>query len=761
MGDKVWKAKIAAYLHDPATKAIILMRGLAHEKGSVKELRELIFGSDLTEEIGNYDDIVNKADHLSASADRVQLPMDLKSRVIFVKEPQIIHPLTGQVFEFTQIFDHEELLPERIESLNFENFKDLIVKNNDQIDWKATFLSFWRLGPEMPPVEGLGALWKELPADTRIPDHSIWEHLNLTSAFAGAIIEDPGHNPALLLVSFGPVQGFISQARSVSDLWAGSHLLSMICWQGIRVICDEYGPDAILFPSLYGVPIVDVWLRDEVGLSWDRNVEYPKGASDLNPLFSAAFPNRFVAIVPESKATELAFRIKDIVRGWIKDRAMDMLKEMDLHTNELSVQQINRQFNEFPEVNWTVVPWEIAGSYEVLEDSRLKELLEYMGAKRDYVDKEMDKILRKDIIVENSRFYTPNPGVAYPGIYELLERFHLAVKSVRLFDGELERGYRCSICGEREWITDDKGLLNSPPGQRQRSVWERLFLNEQGPFIKEGEHLCGWCALKRFWPKLFVDWLKAKSAIDESTRRYVVSTHTMALSTSIWNWINGERGKDWEEAYKILNNKIKAKGFKEITALPRKLFFLLDKEKEKKEYLDFFKRLPCLLDSIEGEEELDRIYSNLKDLFGRRPETYYGLILMDGDRMGRWLAGKEKRILMKERFHTKIREELISSYPSLDKYLSSKRPSSPSYHQAVSSHLNNFSIHLARLVVEEIFMGKLIYAGGDDLMAMVAVHDLPGCMLALRFVYSGIFPEVKDERDIWRWLTGSDHVNIR
>ena len=39
----LWKKKLAAWLHDPAEKALVLMRDdVGHEHGSVKTLRELL-----------------------------------------------------------------------------------------------------------------------------------------------------------------------------------------------------------------------------------------------------------------------------------------------------------------------------------------------------------------------------------------------------------------------------------------------------------------------------------------------------------------------------------------------------------------------------------------------------------------------------------------------------------------------------------------------------------------------------------------------
>ena len=73
------------------------------------------------------------------------------------------------------------------------------------------------------------------------------------------------------------------------------------------------------------------------------------------------------------------------------------------------------------------------------------------------------------------------------------------------------------------------------------------------------------------------------------------------------------------------------------------------------------------------------------------------------------------------------------------KYLESYRAVSPARHMAVSGALNSFALHLARYIVEDCYMGKLFYAGGDDVMAMVAVKDLLPCIYTLRLAYSGIY----------------------
>jgi len=774
----MWQAKLAAFIHDPATKALILMRGLGHEQGSVAELRQTIFQDEsAVAALRELDPVVKRADRWASAADRPSLPRSIRGRVVFAEKPALVHPLSGAYFAIAGLADQDAAAPAAVEAMNFDHFKGFIVRDGGGIDWRRTFLAFWRFGRVAPAPE-LGLLWQQLPADTRSPDHSIWEHISLTSAFAGALHAGGDEGAALLLVSFGPVQGFIAQARSVSDLWAGSHLLSTIAWQGMRVVCERCGPDAVLFPSLVGVPLVDVWLRTEAGLDelWDENALYPKGASDANPLFCAALPNRFLALVPANDAEALAREVTDRVRAWAWARLEDALEEIGLAESPAAREQARRQLAGFPEVNWSVVPWSLAGKGDGgLDDAPLKEALARMGHDAGYLDEAMEKIARRDIEIEGERFFQPNPGVAYPGLFELAERLHAAAKSVRPFDSAPEHGYRCSLCGEREWLSSEPAALTEPPGRRKNTVWLRL--HEQLRIIKKGEHLCAVCGLKRFWPRIFSRWVKKHANKDEAAvNRYVISTHTMALASSLWRHATGtsvgpEKERECGDAKQHLQAAIESHAISDTAALPHKLYQRLRDSDD----LAFFRRIPVLLDRLgEREEEEDgrtldderkEIEKAVAGLLGRRPETYYAMLLMDGDRMGQWLAAAADKVpRLAARFHESVRNELLTRQ-ALKKYLEARRPASPAWHQAISTALNGFAVDLARVLVEEVFMGKLIYAGGDDLLAMVAVHDLPGLMLALRCAYSGHMPLVRDSfGETWNWLTGNtmpDWLNIR
>jgi CRISPR-associated protein Cmr2 len=354
----------------------------------------------------------------------------------------LIHPLTGKTFDLGSLADTEL---DDLKSRSFEHFASLVQRRPDgDTDWHRTLLAYWRFGPELREEEDngtLGALWPVLPADTRVPDHSIWDHLDLTCAFAGAFSADPDGEVALLTMSLGPVQSFIAAARSTSDLWAGSHLLARLAWEGMKPVCESLGPDAILFPRLRSVPQVDVWLRDECGLPANlfADADWTERNTDANPLFAAALPNRFVAIVPRSHAAALALKVEEAVRNWLQELGQDVLMRL-LEAAGLSADeavhaeaQMHAQLNGFPEVHWASVPFSLihprnAERQTDLDTTALSAAMApFFGVSPDqpsgFLSTPAWQVLCKETFWDSkTTFFAPNPGVLYPAIHDLAER---------------------------------------------------------------------------------------------------------------------------------------------------------------------------------------------------------------------------------------------------------------------------------------------------------------------------------------------------
>jgi CRISPR-associated protein Cmr2 len=771
----LWQTKLAARIHDPAEKALVLLRDPAgHEGGSIvgigedlgfetrmarrrdgSEIKKLKLSAEMER-------VVRQADHWAAAADRAQFTKDENERFVswaqvrFAEEGEIVNPLSGERYSVEKI--GQDVLAAHIKAASENLFKRLIHKDPDgNPDYSLTTLAFWRIGPELgQDLQGVGHLWGLLPADTRTPDHTIWQHLDFTSALAGAIAD--GSRPALLTVAIGPVQEFIAAGRSTSDLWAGSHFLSTLAWQAMQVIAADYGPDAILFPQLRGVPAVDLWLIEQ-GVAptlFDRAV-WNDTATDYNPLFMAALPNKFVALVPERAGAILARRIRENVQAWVKQEARAMLDQLlgeigETPDGQHCYTQLEEQLGDFPEVHWCLVPWLPQDEME----AALVPFYPVNGRRPGLFGSDAWQSLTAPIEPERGwRFWEPNDGTLYPAVYDMGERLLAAAKSTRPFNQLEQRGYRDALTGEYEWLTlENRQLDEGSPRQRTDTLWARVA--KERPAWSKGdgdgrkaEHLSAFGLIKRLWPERFPQIVRGSRWYQQlknkpDLSRYVVSTHVMALAPTLERLMRHgpAEGEKAREAFAKLE---KSTARLKRPALPRRL---MRRELRDSEWWETATRLPALLEQArerageaEEEERVDKELSRIETALGVGVERYYALLLMDGDRLGSWLSG-DYALTFGEVFHTRVKAGLAGyRHEQLDGYLGMQRPVSPSRHMAISSALNGFALDLVRHVVEDECLGKVLYAGGDDVMAMLSVRDVLKAMALLRTAYSGGLPE--------------------
>ena len=808
--DTLWQTKLHARLHDPAEKALVLLRDPAgHEGGTSRALhRGLGFhalpvndridpdNAEVLDSVLFKNGIpitmyghVKRADWWASAADRPQWPLeeitvttpDGRTRarkvadwaqVRWSREPILVHPLTGRSFELKTLFETDIT---DIKQRSFDHFSRLVVRGEDGgvVDWQRTLLAYWRFGPELAEDEDdgkLGALWPLLPADTRVPDHSIWDHLDLTSAFAGAFAADPEGEAALLALSIGPVQSFIAAARTTSDLWAGSHLLSRLAWEAMKVVCRRHGPDAILFPRLRGLPQVDVWLRDEMKLPRERfeDCDWNKSNTDANPLFAAALPNRLVALVPRSEVRDLADGITSTVRDWLQDLGQAVVKrlleaaKLPDNGNAYCYDQVRDQLQGFPDVHWAAVPFSLirprnADRDTDLDTTALSEAMSpFFGVEAGnpgapgFLGSPAWKVLQKEArLASGATFFAPNPGVLYPAVQDLAERVLAAAKAVRPFEQTEQRGWRCSLTGETEWLTTDPDQLVERSYRSQTdTLWARVAAEEPA-WAKKGEHLGALPAVKRLWPTLFAREVARATGAGQGADRFVVSTHTMALAGNLVQLHQALSEPAVRAEIEALVAKDRA------PALPRSLAHLRG---------SLAARIPAALDRLresdEDESDLHKIEARLtaKDLLGHKPETYYALLMLDGDHMGRILSGDDEKstISYRDSFHPRIRtgfDKHAKHNPSIREYGGLKRAVSPNRHLAVSAALNEFALRVVPEVVEQEHKGRVIYAGGDDVLAMLPVADLLPAMRRLREAYSG--DARQGEQSDWREVRSS------
>ena len=206
--DAFWKRKLLSFRHD--TPSLDIQN---HEVASKSDLPHTGVRD---EEVGSYN---RESDHTAATADRFPFPTStnqITSCRFGDGKNAFNHPLGGKDSQLNIAFKKGEntLQPETLE-------KDL-----GSLTSKERFMLYWRFWRKNAAKED----WRYnfLPADTRIPDHTIWTHMQMVSALSNGIAWKHREDPVVsneekkekeLKVSFlkfqiGPIQDFIAAARS-------------------------------------------------------------------------------------------------------------------------------------------------------------------------------------------------------------------------------------------------------------------------------------------------------------------------------------------------------------------------------------------------------------------------------------------------------------------------------------------------------------------------------------------------------------------
>jgi CRISPR-associated protein Cmr2 len=106
------------------------------------------------------------------------------------------------------------------------------------------------------------------------------------------------------------------------------------------------------------------------------------------------------------------------------------------------------------------------------------------------------------------------------------------------------------------------------------------------------------------------------------------------------------------------------------------------------------------------------------------PPAYYAVLMIDGDEMGKWLRG-ENGPTVREALHPKLRT-YFEALPEAAEALRAQRPVGPALHASISEALTNFALHFVPGIVSK-HDGELIYAGGDDVLALLPTATALAC----------------------------------
>ncbi len=679
--------KIKQYLHDPPDKYIDIKTHIQRAKRYSGNIGvsgvEKLTGPDQT----------------TPCMVRSLLPKDaiMNKEEKFQELNEIRHPLSkGYLCLNISDEDRKTLL-----NLSEASFKSIAYELPRED--KERFFYLWRNLSEIFKEKLTGHSFKEylyiIPADTRIPDHSIWEHLKITSAINA--FEQHQAN-SLFLFTLGPVQSFIEQARKTQDLFMGSFLLSYLTFVAIERLTEEVGPTNIIYPDLFRQPLVDFYL--------ERKIKVKNSTASL--ISQPTIPNRFVAILPYSEEKEikdLAEELEKSVRTHWQEIVSKVLETFSLK-NEINEHVIQRQTDDFPQIYWAALPLRN-------KDSDVMPL----DFEDFFTESEIKEWAKRLEFTEEKGEHSPNVGLLYQLTYSALERILGARKNLRDFYQTEEHGKKCHLCGEKEAVVRaGKGTLNV------------------GKYISTKETLCVMCFTKRALDK----YIGLDEVFGEKFKDFSFPS-TSEIATTCWKVKAFEvAGREYTKYLEAFINL--TKGEIPFTETLPKIKEKIQSDKNIDGYWFFENNLRKeefkeVSEKIEFEErDLEELKKKLKDLTKKAgaPPPYYGIVLFDGDNMGSWLSG-EALPSIEYAYNSSLWDRVPKDFKDNLKTIFPKKPLTPAIHSAVSTALKNFSIELVRKIIEEDHHGRLIYSGGDDVLAFVAVQDLFDVMRKLRAAFSG------------------------
>jgi CRISPR-associated protein Cmr2 len=702
-----WDDKFAAYLHDLFDKVFQI---LGHPDRSKEILKR--FGLDMPN-----DDFWKKADDIASGFEHGQVPGknedDMQNgSVDFVDsngKALISHSIgsNGGLPIHIGPKNIDEVHNALLNFLEDEIGEKLEEKSYDYCFLYAHLLLRFQLAEQN--AAGLGGLWHRLPADTRFPDHSIWQHNALTSALYSSMrLAGGADNIGLMVFSLAPVQGFIENARKLRDFWSGSVLLSWLAFEGLRWVMENLGPDHVLYPSLIDQPLVLEYLAN----NWQMEelIKSTKTLSQVRDIGS--LPNKFVLLLPLNHVEDIATGIETAIRTAWRDLGEKMLNWLFYESADLTpdqVKTVRHMFTEQMDSFWEL-QWSSAKLLAEKDNNAFEQLLP-----DPVINKPLGLLkLLNGIIADKIHYEKEGRGTLYTLSHHLAQSGLAAQKLRRRNQRAPQNGRKCSLCGEFEalhHIPHSDGQDFKEYNQNMSELWvviSKRIGSRADREIRANERLCAICLTKRLAYRVLRnsdDHVLKPSFADEDS---FPSTTEIALN----DWLN--------------RNRIEVKKDRKDIA---------DEIHEKDE-----SRLIAIVKS----------YGIKKKRENR--DNYYAILVMDGDHMGKLVNGAtlaanwetvmhpdmHKR-LKDEKFSAKYREpwqKIFSQY--------NQRNVTPAIHAAISEALGDFALNGVAPIVKK-HDGRLIYAGGDDVVALFPTSGVLTAAQEINQFYQSGFQQMNSD----------------
>lgn len=491
-----------------------------------------------------------------------------------------------------------------------------------------------------------------------------------TSTAISVSAEAEAQGKALLLFQIGPVQEFISQARSTRDLWSGSYLLSYMAAQTAARIATATGDaDNVIFPRLAGQPLYE---------------KLQGGNPPPDKLAIPNFPNRLLAVVPEDFDPQAT--LVEPIFGSVANSVWSQI--VTACRNEIeSVQPFSKnqgrlwecQVSHFWQTSWQMWPLS-ATTEDALEMIALPEGRTAEDLAGKWLGHYLCAAHRLDAR-RRTRAFTAAPLLPSSSSYH---------------------HHKDGLSGREEAILVDTDLANI---RKKTSPLRFEF--------RKNDALAAPNIVKRLWPRIFL----SQAGIPQRVRTF---DSVPAIAAAPWlAKVKGQLESSDQVRHQLRSFASACSGLESLgdTKLARwdgeEIEAWIDATDASVFHLSEWDAAISAEEKRERSERLNAGRAALRELchleeVGGPPSKYFAVLAMDGDEMGKWISGEKAG-----------RENVDEQY-----------------HKEFSARLSNFALH-AVLPIVNAHHGRLIYAGGDDVLAMLPATEAVACANALRMAFCG------------------------
>lgn len=853
MSKVFWQAKIWGLLQDSLLKLSHSLQGAAENSSQAVDHWQP-------------SDWIKQASAMAEASDRALFDL-----IPCQPEPQqsviVSHLLSGEKLPLNCNWQAVEQLQTRIRETitNQSPLKAVIPPAGATVDQlKQQFWWLWRCLPEI--IARADKVQLLAPAAHILPDVSLWSQASLTAAMGGAlagynneVADNGGDRPHLAVFSFTPVQELIKASRKIRDFWAGSwvlhYLSAKICWK----LAQQYGPDSLIYPSLFQQPLIDHWLIQQ----WPEFSDVIDKHS-AQQLLTAGFPNVIVLLLPKAKVKAAM----QTARQSLNEEWLNLGAQVfdELHNKRKwmpGLQENNRTWKGWLQSQWqpywTALPVGHLETENLSIEATSDEFEAWLNRqniacnlkdnKQLFIQEEKDLLTAVLNAPTASQSVTVNAGSWWPYIFDQL-RFSLSsVKSARVWKLPTAFGPRSTISGF--------GPVVYPDDQRKRltetdtsQFWgesSRLDLDESKD-SEESSQLAGLFdgreqlnateilkrGLHKVLPRIFqlseeevaasypdltagvAGYLKVYASQTEHIRNFRLVCQ--AIIREFENEESKVDGKNWVRAViremqhkwgipwidefpqaednntpqprrnhpRLLNAGwlVEDAVTPKLEELRQELRKSLDLEKIKQKYSSTTDqnektvlqtqvqtleastlKEPAIIKKaiIELKSDYRSSIQNILDSYypNNNPADWYVLAAGDGDGMRHWLKGKPlEKYAEYMPDALEIAEPINSSFTAVKNAI--KKRMGPSTHAALSRALLDFSNQLVPYLTERRYAGRLIYSGGDDVLAYTNLWEWDQWLWDIRQCFrGGDDPHNKFEStgNYWHWKTAVEGAN--